>query len=154
MRISETYTGNYFRASDFNQPRTFVVEAVSSVSFDDSQKPVVHLFGEKQRLALNKSNAFTLADAFGDETDGWIGKQIQVFAAPTFYQGKPVKGICVQPVTSPEGVEHLGASDSPIESDSSSQTPQQSPLRPDPRSNPGLSREGVSFQPPRIDYGS
>jgi hypothetical protein len=33
-----------------------------------------------------------LADLFGGETDAWVGRRVQLFAADTFYQGKPVKG--------------------------------------------------------------
>ena len=46
---------------------------------------------------LNKENNRTLIEAFGDETDGWIGKTIEVFFAPNvMFGGKRVGGLRVR----------------------------------------------------------
>ena len=44
----------------------------------------------EQRLTLNTTNARTLAELFGDDSDGWAGKQIVLFASTTDFSGKQV----------------------------------------------------------------
>lgn len=41
-------------------------------------------------LPLNRTNALTLSDAFGDDTDDWRGKHINVYRDMTMYNGKRV----------------------------------------------------------------
>jgi hypothetical protein len=152
MKISETFSGTYFKAADFPNPRTFVIEAVTSATFDEGQKPAVRFHGETQQLVLNKTNGFALANAFGDDTDAWHGHQVQVFAVPTFYQGRPTKGICVQPVT-PQGNANP---QTPSATSSQRLAPQSvaQQLRPNQgaASQQPASQAETSFQAPRIDY--
>jgi hypothetical protein len=99
MKISETFSSSYFKAIDFPTPRTLVIESVVEVTFDEGPKPAIRFQGERKQLVLNKTNAKTMVHAYGDDTEAWRGHQIQAFAVSTFFQGRPVKGICVQPLT-------------------------------------------------------
>ena len=47
---------------------------------------------------LNKTNANTIADIFGEETDNWYGHPIEVYPSETDYQGKRVACIRVRAV--------------------------------------------------------
>lgn len=98
MKISETFSGTYYNAKDFAQSRTLTIESVVQSEFEDGCKPAVKFQGESRQLVLNKTNAIVLAHAMGDETDRWTGRQIQVFTAPTSFQGRMTQGIRVQPV--------------------------------------------------------
>jgi hypothetical protein len=60
-----------------------------------------------QALVLNKTNAATLSDAFGDESDNWIGKAVLLCAETTTYGGKTVG--CVR-IRLPRGNKNAAAS--------------------------------------------
>jgi|AntAceMinimDraft_11_1070367.scaffolds.fasta_scaffold02862_3 hypothetical protein len=143
MKISETFSGSYFKAADFPTPRTFVIESISEVKFEEGSKPVVRLQGERQQLALNKTNGFVLASVFGDDTESWTGHQIQVSAVPTLYQGRPVNGLKVQPLTPPGNLSGQIASATPA-------TPAARQLPPSLTPPPQLLTPQV--QAPRVDY--
>jgi hypothetical protein len=62
--------------------------------FEEGSKLVLVLKGlsdgEEARLVLNITNANTLADKFGKETDNWIGQDITIQLAKTDFAGKRV----------------------------------------------------------------
>jgi hypothetical protein len=47
---------------------------------------------------LNKRNSLILASAYGDDTDAWIDKAIELWSAPTTFEGNDVLGIMLAPV--------------------------------------------------------
>lgn len=47
---------------------------------------------------MNKTNCNALAFKFGDDTDGWIGKSVQLFSEPVYFQGKTTDGLRVRPM--------------------------------------------------------
>jgi len=152
MKISETFSGTYFKAADFPNPRTFEIEAVTSVTFDEGRKPAVRFHGENQQLALNKTNAFALANAFGDETDSWPGHQVKVFAVPTFYQGRPTKGLCVQPLAAPANEIAPPPSAPPSQPSAPQPVAPQLPPNQTPAAQQPTPQAEAPLQAPRIDY--
>lgn len=163
MKISETFSGSYFKAADFTTPRTFVIESVAEATFDEGSKPAIKFRGETQQLVLNRTNAFTMAHALGDDTDSWRGHQIQVFSVPTFFQGKQVKGICVQPLGQPGGAHgqfptvadqtsQIAASQNPATPPSPQPVAQQLPPSHIPAPQQSTPRTDPRVQAPNIDY--
>jgi hypothetical protein len=67
---------------------------------DQKQKPVLHFADDVKPLIVNKTNWLSLADALGDDTEGWSGHKVRVYVARTQYGGKPTDGLRVQPVAS------------------------------------------------------
>jgi hypothetical protein len=49
-------------------------------------------------VILNRTNAGILAQAFGDEADGWAGQLIELWQAPVEFRGRTVPGVKVAPV--------------------------------------------------------
>jgi hypothetical protein len=49
------------------------------------RKPVLYFRGASKPLALNKTNAKTIATLYGYETDGWVGKLVTLYAAKTSF---------------------------------------------------------------------
>jgi hypothetical protein len=47
-------------------------------------------------MVLNKTNCETLADAYGDDSDGWADHKIKIRCARTQYAGKSVDGLRVE----------------------------------------------------------
>ena len=60
-----------------------VTEEVVGTGKEKKSKLCVWFNGQKQGLLLNKTNNRTLRDAFGDETDEWVGKRVTVFVVET-----------------------------------------------------------------------
>ena len=52
-------------------------------------------------LCLNRTNAESLAEAFGEEMDNWIGKRIGIFATTTLFRGNRVPCLRCRPAPGP-----------------------------------------------------
>jgi hypothetical protein len=73
---------------------------------EQSQKLALELVSQDgrpwpRRVILNKGNASLLANAFGDEADGWGGQLIEIWQAPVEFRGRTVAGVKVAPVHQP-----------------------------------------------------
>ena len=95
-RVSEVYRfsgANYFIAEDIQEPRKLRITGAETKEIKDSMKIVLTFEGEDKQLALNVTNAQTLADRFGDDTSAWIGQTVTLASVPTKFQNKSVKGL-------------------------------------------------------------
>ena len=100
MQLSEAYPSNYLKASDL-QGRD-VVATIESVTLeeigqgaDKEKKLIIGFKGKEKKLVCNKTNAGTIGQLYGDETDDWIGKQVILTARDVEYQGKTTLAIRV-----------------------------------------------------------
>jgi hypothetical protein len=101
--VNQVYQSEFLRAAQLGgQVRRVTIEAVTTEILGQgekaAQKIVLKLAGVKQRLALNKTNAQTLASVWGPNTDHWIGRQIDLRPEKILFAGKMVDTIGVQPV--------------------------------------------------------
>lgn len=97
MRISEAFPTKFISAADL-QGRTARVK-ISRVEIDkvgEDTKPIVYFEGKQKGLALNKTNANNIAAAYGDETNDWIGGEVELYEAMVDYQGKTVPAVRVR----------------------------------------------------------
>jgi hypothetical protein len=98
--ISEVYQSNsdFLKADDIGSNFwTATINAVDMKNFDDGSRKLFIMFQELDKgLVLNKTNADTIGDLYGRNTDHWTGKQILLFTAPVDYQGKKVQAIRVR----------------------------------------------------------
>lgn len=98
MRASGVY-GDFLAAEDIHEPTQATIAGVDLMTFDrDGRKTakIVLSFDDLPgRLALNKTNAETLIERLGDETDAWAGKTITLAVEPTEFRGKRVPGLRV-----------------------------------------------------------
>ena len=67
------------------------VEELHSPNGGDDSKPVLFFKGAKKGMVLNRTNAKTIAKLHGPDTDGWIGKQITLYATETSAFGEQVE---------------------------------------------------------------
>ena len=67
-----------------------------------ARKPLVYFDGKEKPLALNRTNAKTVAALYGNDTKGWIGKLIAIYPTTTTMNGKVVDCVRVRPTT-PKG---------------------------------------------------
>jgi hypothetical protein len=97
MKISEQFAGSYFKAQDLPQPRVLTIQDCTQAKMPEGEtKPALRFVGESQQLILNKTNAFCLAEWFGDDTNGWNGRQIELHATTTSFGGRMVPAIRVR----------------------------------------------------------
>lgn len=61
------------------------------------RKPVVWFKGAKKPLALNKTNAKTIASMYGTDTTSWVGKTIAIYPTKTQFGNEEMDCIRVRP---------------------------------------------------------
>jgi len=97
--INDVFSGTYLAARDLNgiEP-TVAIESVTIKELKDGKKLDIAFVGKQKHLLANKTNTKRIAYMFGDETDGWIGKKIQLYTEMVDFQGNVVEAIRVRPV--------------------------------------------------------
>ena len=98
MKISEAYPSKYLRTTDLaGKPCVLTITGCDMQTYGDgTTAPVIGFRGTEKMLGLNKTNAGTIAALYGDETEDWVGKPIEVFPTETDYQGKRMPCIRVR----------------------------------------------------------
>ncbi len=107
--MSEMFPSNYVKAADLNGKtcpltiRTCVSEELGQGN-DKEKKSVLYFEKAQKGLVLNKTNATVIADAYGDDTDNWTGKAVEIYPTEVDFKGKLVDGIRlrIQPQQQPE----------------------------------------------------
>jgi hypothetical protein len=99
MNLDQMFRSQWAKASDL-QGRTIpvTIERVVMEEVGDGNKPVVYFQGAEKGLVLNKTNAMSIGLVHGQDTDGWVGKTIELFPAVVMFQGQNVPCIRVRPV--------------------------------------------------------
>lgn len=100
MNINQLYGGDYLKADDLQgQPRTVTISGWSTKEFDDGKTKVVLSFEKTTKtLVLNATNANTIAESHGYDTDGWVGKAIELRPERVNFAGRMVDAIRAYPV--------------------------------------------------------
>lgn len=95
--INGMLPGKHIKAADLQGRRvTAVMALVKQEKVGEDQKPVLYFQGKERGLVLNKTNANTISEVYGPETDHWAGQPIVLFEAMVDFQGKTVQAIRVQ----------------------------------------------------------
>ncbi len=76
---------------------------MASIGQEQTLKPVLYFSDHDKGLVLNKTNFQTIAAAYGDETEGWKGRQVVLFVETVFFRGESTRSIRVRmPKSKPE----------------------------------------------------
>lgn len=98
MKVSQVFSGDYLKAADLQgNEHSVVISAIEVKEFDDGNKLLLTFQGRKKGLVANKTNSNRVAMAYGDDTDGWVGKEIILYPDIVDFQGKPTEAIRVRP---------------------------------------------------------
>ena len=97
MKRSEAFPSNYLSKEDCTPP---IIATIASLgrktlkSDDGDETKTVMNFREEQYkpLILNNTNWLICEDAFGEDSDSWLGKKIELYNDPTVMFGKDRKG--------------------------------------------------------------
>ncbi len=103
VKISEAFPSPYLKCADLGgKPWDMKIRTVSEEDLgqghDKETKPVVYFENAKKGLVLNKTNATTIAKAYGNDCGGWTGQDVQVFPTTTEFKGETVDAIRVRVV--------------------------------------------------------
>ncbi len=95
MNTNDAFPSKYVSAGDLHgQPARLTIASVRKEEIgqgDDKQvKPVIGFAGKDKGLACNRVNWKAIAKGYGDESDNWIGKTIELFPTTTEYKGEIV----------------------------------------------------------------
>lgn len=102
MNINDMFPSNWLKADDLPEDDDLQVTIKSIVTEEVGQgteretKAVVYFRETDKGLVLNKTNAGTIAQIHGTDTDDWEGKKIALFAQEVDFRGKQVLAIRVR----------------------------------------------------------
>jgi hypothetical protein len=96
MDMRKYVSGNFITLDDLRDgPRR---EKIADVVEGKFEKP--NLVFEGGDLAnVNTTNARVLMRAFGPETNGWVGREVELYVGPLEYQGGVQDGVRIRPIT-------------------------------------------------------
>lgn len=94
MKMSEEFPSKYLKASDLQGREVRVTMSnVEREKIGDDTKPVLYFKGKDKGIVLNKTNASTITDAYGDDTEDWYDQPIILFSVMVDFQGKVAPAI-------------------------------------------------------------
>lgn len=99
MKISQAFPSTFISAQDLHGRGDvrLVIRSISNERVsDDEEKPTLFFNGTEKGLPLNKTNAMMIADAYGDDTDGWLGLPIILYEEKVPFKGKPTPAVRVK----------------------------------------------------------
>lgn len=115
MRLSKLFPSKYLSATDLDgRPLLVTITGVRQEEVGDSVKAICVFDELEKSIVLNVTNGRTIAAEYGDETDAWRGKRVELYPARVPFRGEMVDAIRVRAPTRrlPAAYE----SDAPIES--------------------------------------
>ena len=95
-KVGDVFRSSTWKAADLETPQVLTIEEVKTHEFDDGPKLILNFKEDKRGLICNRTNSNTIVESYGDETDDWIGKKIQLYKSRTEFQGRMVDCVRVQ----------------------------------------------------------
>ena len=98
MNINNAFPSKWLKAADLRgQVVTATIAGCTTEEMPEGEaKPVLRFEGREQGLVLNVTNASTIKNALGAETDDWSGHAIELLPEETDFKGKRVPCIRVR----------------------------------------------------------
>ena len=99
MDMSQYSGGAFLKIGDVkvNGPLRVVIDDIQLGKYG---KPDVS-FTDGSKLSLNVTNNKALCNAYGTESSGWVGKEIELSLGEVEFQGEPQETILVKPISPP-----------------------------------------------------
>ena len=106
MNINDAFPSKYLKAADLQgKTPVITIERVDLETLNDGAvKPVIGIKGKDKGLVLNRINSATIAASYGDETNDWVGKQLELRSEMVQGPNGIVPGIRLRCVTNPTPV--------------------------------------------------
>jgi hypothetical protein len=97
MNMREFAGDMYLKVDDLRRsgPKKVTIRSIEDGSFG---KPVLK-FNDGTLLSVNATNTKALIRAYGEESDDWQGKVIELYIGPTQFNGVPQDSVLVRPIS-------------------------------------------------------
>lgn len=88
MKMNDVFPSKWIKAEDLGDEEVPVkiasveMEELTNEKGQKDRKPAASFVGLDKRLILSKTNWQRIAAQHGDDSDGWIGKMITLYAEP------------------------------------------------------------------------
>lgn len=104
MKLRDLYPSRFLKADDIEEEGGEVRALIKCVKIEELQdpergkedKPILYFLRIEKGLVMNKTNAETIGDAFGDETDAWVGKEVLLVTERVTAFGKTAPAIRIR----------------------------------------------------------
>lgn len=94
MLMSEEFPSKFLKAADLQGREVRVtMNYVEREKVGEDFKPALYFKGKDKAMILNKTNAGTIADAYGDDTGEWLDQPLILFSVMVDFQGKVAPAI-------------------------------------------------------------
>lgn len=94
ININSAFPSNYIKAADLQGRNVRCkIDRVLMEEVGSDRKPVMYFSGKEKGLVLNRTNAAVIADTYGEDTDDWVGGEVELFSAKVLFQNKMVDAI-------------------------------------------------------------
>ncbi len=102
MRKNDALPSKYLNATDVGNKvfkLTIANVSMEKMENDGAMKPVMTFHNAQKGMPINATNWDNMASVYGDESDNWIGKQIEMYTEATrMPNGTPTRGVRIRPV--------------------------------------------------------
>ena len=97
MKVSDAYPSKWLKSDDVGD-RTIAatIADVRQEEVGDQLKLVAYFEGSTKGMVLNRTNADSIKDLYGDDTEDWVGERIALYTTMVNFQGKSTKSIRVR----------------------------------------------------------
>lgn len=101
MNIEAAFPSKFLKAADLQGRiakvtiRTVLMEEIGDGN-EKKRKPILYFQGKERGVVLNRTNASLIAHFYGQDTDQWIGKEIELFTDMVPFQGRMVEALRVR----------------------------------------------------------
>jgi hypothetical protein len=117
MKMSEEFPSKFLKAADLQGREVRVtMQNVEREKIGEDMKPVLYFKGKDKGVVLNKTNAGTISDAYGDDTEDWFDQPLILFSVMVDFQGKVAPAIRVRVPTAKDNRQVAPQREDPISS--------------------------------------
>jgi hypothetical protein len=95
-KVSDMIQSKFLRKEDFEEDQVCTIKGVELEAMQQSSdtKWVLHFREHAKGMVLNTTTIRVLEQAFGDDSDAWIGQKVMVYVDPSVsFQGRVVGGL-------------------------------------------------------------
>src|SRR6266568_5065825 len=98
MKLKNMFPSKYMVAADLDGDTVLGITSVGieEVGPDRQEKHVVRFSESQKGLILNVTNAKTIGDLYGEESDAWAGRRVTLYPTRVEFKGKSAMGIRVR----------------------------------------------------------
>lgn len=103
MKVSDLIVSKYLAKTDFDDDQIATIKKaqMESLGREDQQEDKLILYFREypKGMVMNNTSLKVLAQAYGDDIDGWTGKQVTIYVDPNVsFGGKVVGGLRLRPM--------------------------------------------------------